>query len=271
MKYKLLFLIALLISAVSIAQNGINYKALIKDANGDALVSQGIFVQFQILESGTLNVYQETHDTTTDANGIVVINIGEGTVNSGNFLTVDWGSADHFLNVQVDSGDGFVDLGTTQFKSVPYAMMAETVEKSPVSDFALVKAVGGSLGGKAFFTTEIFDLTNNFEPDPTASFDPLLSRFTASAAGYYKIEVDMNTSTSGTPSYSIVSPSIRVNGQSVKSHTYQVRLHNVADNRDANTVYSTEYLVPGDYVEIFISSSSGTQVNNVTLEIERIR
>ncbi len=257
MKNRVLFLFALLISTISIAQNGINYKALIKDANGDALVSQGIFVQFQILESGTLNVYQETHDTTTDANGIVVVNIGEGTVDSGNFLTVDWGSADHFLNVQVDSGDGLVDLGTTQFKSVPYAMMAETVEKSPVSDFALVKAKGGG-GGKVLFNTEIFDLTNNFEPDPTASFDPLLSRFTATAAGYYKIDVDVFTFFMGNFSFSTVQPSIRVNGQSVKSHVYQTRLHDYANNKDVNTIYSTEYLEPGDYVEIYLTLSNGS-------------
>ncbi|MGJ8665005.1 MAG: hypothetical protein ACSHW7_01445 [Patiriisocius sp.] len=169
MKSIVLFIIAMFISANSISQNGINYKALIKDANGDALVSQGIFVQFQILESGTLNVYQETHDTTTDANGIVVINIGEGTVNSGNFLTVDWGSGDHFLNVQVDTGDGFVDLGTTQFKSVPYAMIAKDTEKGTLND-AYNKGGPGAgktidaLDGKVTVTGdgfEVKDETNN--------------------------------------------------------------------------------------------------------------
>ncbi len=125
MKNVVLFLFALLISVVSISQTGINYKALIKDANGDVIANQAIVVQFQILEAGTTNVYQETQNPTTDANGIITVNIGEGTVDSGNFLTIDWGAADHFLNMQADTGDGLVDLGTTQFKSVPYAKMAE--------------------------------------------------------------------------------------------------------------------------------------------------
>lgn len=127
MKNRLLILITLLISVASIAQNGINYKAVIKDANGEIISNQAITVQFQILEDGTTNVYQETHNPTTGATGIVVLNIGEGTVDSGNFSTIDWGAAAHSLNVQVDTGSGLVDLGTTLFNTVPYAKVAENV------------------------------------------------------------------------------------------------------------------------------------------------
>ncbi len=90
------------------------------------IANQAVTIQFSILEGGTTNVYQETQNPTTDANGILIVNIGEGTVDSGNFFTIDWGAANHFLNIQVDTGDGLVDLGTTQFKSVPYAMAAKT-------------------------------------------------------------------------------------------------------------------------------------------------
>ncbi|GEQ85197.1 hypothetical protein ULMS_07050 [Patiriisocius marinistellae] len=134
MKNLCLIILTLFISVISIAQNGINYKALIKDTDGNALVSQDIFVQFQILENGTTNVYQETHDAVTDANGIVVVNIGEGIVDSGNFLLIDWGLAAHFLNVQINTGAGFVDLGTTQFMSVPYANFAEDTRKGTLND-----------------------------------------------------------------------------------------------------------------------------------------
>ncbi|GHC64648.1 hypothetical protein [Ulvibacter litoralis] len=123
---------SLLFVLVGIAQNGINYKALIKDANGDVIANQAVTIQFQILENGTTNVYQETHNPTTDANGIAIVNIGEGTVDSGNFLTIDWGGVEHFLNVQVDTDDGagLVDLGTTQFMSVPYALSAQSAKTS---------------------------------------------------------------------------------------------------------------------------------------------
>ena len=80
MKTKLT-LLALLISISAIAQNGINYKALIKDDLGNIMASTSVVIKFQILESDAqVNVYEETHSPTTDDNGIVIVNIGEGII-----------------------------------------------------------------------------------------------------------------------------------------------------------------------------------------------
>ena len=128
-------LMLLVISAT--AQQGINYKALIKDAGGNVVANQSITVQFQILQGpGMTNVYQETHTPTTDANGIAIVNIGEGAVDSGVFVDIDWGSDEHYLNVQIDTGSGLVDMGTTQFTAVPYAMSVskETVKINDLTD-----------------------------------------------------------------------------------------------------------------------------------------
>lgn len=124
MKTKITLLI-LLLGIIGYAQNGINYKAVIKDDNGNVLANDNIFIQFAILEGGTTNVYTETHSPSTDANGIIIVDIGEGIPTSGNFSNIDWDSDDYLLNVQVNTGSGFVDMGTTQFKSVPYAKSAE--------------------------------------------------------------------------------------------------------------------------------------------------
>jgi hypothetical protein len=129
MKIKFTLLI-LLITLIGYSQNGINYKAVIKDDLGNVVATEGIFVQFAILESGTTNVYTETHSPTTDDNGIIVINIGEGTPTSGNFSTIDWTNNNHFLNVQVNIGSGFVDMGTTPFKPVPYSKFAQNAENA---------------------------------------------------------------------------------------------------------------------------------------------
>ena len=115
----------LLFSITTIAQNGINYKALIKDGAGVIVASTPIDVTFIILD-GAVNVYEETHAPTTDANGIVILNIGEGALVSGDFSTLEWSSNAHFLNVQIDTGGGLQDMGITAFKSVPYAMQAKT-------------------------------------------------------------------------------------------------------------------------------------------------
>ena len=127
MKTKLSIILTLLFCSICIAQNGINYKAVIKDGTGTIVANDLIQVQFTILD-GAVNVYQETHSPTTDDNGIIIINIGEGTPISGTFSNIDWSSNNHFLNVQVNTGGGLQDMGTTAFKSVPYALIAKNLE-----------------------------------------------------------------------------------------------------------------------------------------------
>lgn len=125
--------LAIFITGLSFAQQGINYKAVIKDGSGTILANQTITVQFQILQgTGMTIVYQERHIPTTDANGLIILNIGEGTIAvMGVFANIDWGSDSYFLNTQVDTGAGPVDLGTTGFKTVPYAFQSKTAIELP--------------------------------------------------------------------------------------------------------------------------------------------
>ena len=116
----------LLIIGLLSAQNGINYKAVIKNDLGNVIANSSADIKFQILESDVLtNVYEETHSPMTDNNGIIIVNIGEGTVTTGVFDTINWGANNHYLNVQIDTGSGFIDMGTTQFSAVPYAFNAQ--------------------------------------------------------------------------------------------------------------------------------------------------
>jgi len=194
MKTKFTLLIALLITLIGSAQQGINYKALIKDASENVIANQSITISFSILQGITqTNVYQETHNPTTDGNGIVVANIGEGTVVSGVFDTIDWGNDDYFLNVQINISNGFVDMGTTQFMAVPYALHAQNVsglEKIEETGTLGWRLVGsnpdyfGNIGGGAV------DLSN---ADGSAS--------DYGATGLFSTAMGFNTRASGT--YSI--------------------------------------------------------------------
>lgn len=124
----LLFSLKLFFAILANAQQGINYKAIINDADGNVLANAPVTVQFTILQAGTTPVYTETHDTITDANGILIVNIGE--VAPTNFNTIDWGIASHYLKTEIDKGEGFVDMGTTEFKTVPYVIYAITTSNS---------------------------------------------------------------------------------------------------------------------------------------------
>lgn len=94
-------------------------------------------VQFIIFKGAgeTNNVYQESHTPTTDANGIIIINIGDGAVNSGIYANINWSNDDYFLNTQINSGSGFTDMGTTGFNAVPYALSAKTAENIFSGDY----------------------------------------------------------------------------------------------------------------------------------------
>ena len=124
MKKQLTLFILWLSMSIMAQTGGFNYKALIAE-NGNALNTQAVTLKFTVLQNGTTNVYQETHTTTTDPNGIVSVQVGEGNMLSGDFATIDWGADAYFLKVEIDTGSGFVDFGTTEFKAVPYAKFAD--------------------------------------------------------------------------------------------------------------------------------------------------
>ncbi|MCX7550974.1 tail fiber domain-containing protein [Xanthomarina sp. F2636L] len=120
---KLLFLLTFCMTLISNAQQGINYKAIIKDGSGNVVTNTLVVVQFSILQSAVqTNIYTEIHTPTTDGNGFIIVNIGEGTPISGVYTTIDWGIDEHYLNVKINTGGGLIDMGTIAFKAVPYAL-----------------------------------------------------------------------------------------------------------------------------------------------------
>ena len=128
---KLLPIVIALFSICGLAQapNGFNYQASVRDANGDLVIEQSVSFKFHIIQ-GTQTAaptYTETHATNTDDLGQVSVVIGQGNATSGTFSSIDWSLGSYFLKIEVElsAGSGYVDLGTTQFMSVPYALYAQ--------------------------------------------------------------------------------------------------------------------------------------------------
>lgn len=105
--------------------SGFNYQAVIRDNGGDVLASTSVTLRFTLSNSGG-DVWEETHNSSTDTYGLVSVVIGEGSKTGGSATTfddIDW-STTISVQVEVDAGDGFVDLGTNELQSVPYANYA---------------------------------------------------------------------------------------------------------------------------------------------------
>ncbi len=123
-----------LITAGVLAQvpEKMSYQAVIRDTQTNLVTSRSVGLQISILEgssSGT-PVYVETHVSTTNANGLLSIVIGEGSIVSGNFAAISWASGTYFIKTETDpdGGTAYSISGTSQLMSVSYAFHAITAD-----------------------------------------------------------------------------------------------------------------------------------------------
>ncbi|MDG2332305.1 MAG: H-type lectin domain-containing protein [Flavobacteriales bacterium] len=126
------FAAVLLITAQSIAQapDKMSYQAVVRDASNDLVISSSVGMQISILQSSATGtaVYVETHATTSNVNGLVSIEIGDGAVVSGTFSSIDWTAGPYFIQTDMDptGGTSYTITGTSQLISVPYAFYSST-------------------------------------------------------------------------------------------------------------------------------------------------
>lgn len=161
MKNKILA-IAVLFSAVfsvkAQAPNGFSYQAVVRNSSGQPVVTQSVALRFTIRETlptGTV-VYQETQSKTTSSSGLVNTVVGNGTVVTGAYPNIaKLASAVLFFQVEVDpaGGTNYIDMGTVQLMSVPFANYANGAGvASTVSSSATINpsqlAVGGAANGQ---------------------------------------------------------------------------------------------------------------------------
>jgi uncharacterized protein (TIGR02145 family) len=119
--------LALLISAILFAQAPalIPYQAIARNAAGEPLSSSTLNARFTIHDgtaTGT-SVWQELQTVSTSALGLFTVQLGS----SVSLESVNWDNGSKFMQVEIDMGSGFVDIGTQQLLSVPYALHAGSV------------------------------------------------------------------------------------------------------------------------------------------------
>jgi hypothetical protein len=123
-KYVIAFLlIACAETILAQAPFQIPYQGVARDAQGSALQNQQVSLRLTIEDFSGTDLFQEIHSTNTNQFGLFIVQIG-----SIQNLNIDWGSGAKFLHVEMDiqGGVNYTDLGSTQFLSVPYALYAET-------------------------------------------------------------------------------------------------------------------------------------------------
>jgi len=134
MKKLILSLVALAtisLNSFGQAPEAFKYQAVVRDAGNLILNNQVVGIRLTIQQStiGGVIVYSETFSPTTNAYGLVNLEIGTGTT-SYDFTTIDWANGPYFMETSVDvtGGASYAVMGTSQLMSVPYALHANTAE-----------------------------------------------------------------------------------------------------------------------------------------------
>jgi hypothetical protein len=109
------------------APQGFNYQATVRNSSGDLIVNTNVYFKFNVIQGSqtAVPIFTETHYVPTDDLGQVNLVIGQGTATEGTFSELDWSLGSYYLGIELNTGSGYVAMGTTQLLSVPYALYAE--------------------------------------------------------------------------------------------------------------------------------------------------
>lgn len=129
---KIITLVFVLLFASTIsaqAPQKMSYQAVIRNTGNNLVVNANVGVRVSLLQTsatGTV-VFSEYHTPTTNANGLVTLEIGGGTMLTGNFATINWANGPYFIKTETDPtgpGTNYTISGTSQLLSVPFALYA---------------------------------------------------------------------------------------------------------------------------------------------------
>jgi len=141
--------------------NGIFFQAIARDNFSNPAKDRKIYIESSIIQytaSGT-KVLIEQHEANTDETGVFNISLGNGKRTGGsatNLTNIDWAMGPYYLSLKIaitprapipnwDYTKEWIDLGTTPFGTVPYALYAGSAaglnDKLSISDTSSMLAI----------------------------------------------------------------------------------------------------------------------------------
>ncbi len=122
---------ALTLSLFAQAPQSFKYQAVARNNEGAVVANSPIGLKISVLKGSASGstVYSEVFTAVSNASGVFNVNIGTGEVLSGNFDQINWGEDSYFLKLEMDinGGNDYVEMGTSQLLSVPYSLYAASV------------------------------------------------------------------------------------------------------------------------------------------------
>lgn len=224
---KIFTLIAFIVTITTFAQapQGFNYQATVRNAAGALIVNQNVNFKFNIMQNSSTSVpvYSETHYVPTDDLGAVSLVIGQGTATTGIFNSINWGNGNYYLGIELNTGSGYIAMGTTQLLSVPYALYAGSSQNKGKTTIMIIGNITDSQAATQI-TAEAGPYTENIYIENTTSLTTVdLSNLTK----LMQINIINNSALSSIllPSLSFAYWDIHLEGNALPSSQINALLH----------------------------------------------
>ena len=139
-------LIAILVTSIltvgahAQAPQKMSYQAVIRNVSNALVTSTPVGMRISIIQGSIFgpSVYVETQTPSTNANGLVSLEVGSGVVVSGTFVGIKWAAGPYFIKTETDptGGTNYSIVGTNELMSVPYALFSANSANALVSGFS---------------------------------------------------------------------------------------------------------------------------------------
>ena len=106
-----------------------SFQAVVRNESNQLVTNAPVGVRVSILQGSTSGnaLYVETHSVTTNANGLLTVEVGGGNTQMGSFNNINWANGPWFLKTETDpnGGSNYAVVSVQQLLSVPYALYAK--------------------------------------------------------------------------------------------------------------------------------------------------
>ncbi len=110
--------------------SGFNYQAVVRNSNGTIMKNTPVSLRATISNDDG-NIFEKTYNISTNEFGLLNVVIGK---ESTDFNNIDWSNGKCYLHIEIDTGNGFTDMGTSTIYPVPMANLAKDVINNDDAD-----------------------------------------------------------------------------------------------------------------------------------------
>jgi len=105
--------------------NKFNYQLVVRDTTGQLVTNRPVSMRLSLQRGPQMsNLYTETHQITTNSNGLLTTTIGSGMPTHSSMDSLDWSLGEVFVKTEIDmnGGSNYSLVNTRELLSVPYAL-----------------------------------------------------------------------------------------------------------------------------------------------------